>query len=172
MEPAETHCRCELRTWREGVLSRVGHDLLLDVGPAALRREGDVVTASVQASSVRVRCAMRDGREDPAALSPKDRAQIDAAARDEVLDAARHPRITLRAALPAGLAPPTTLTAALTLRGVTRDVRVALSTEGGATVAVITVRPSEFGVKPFTAMLGALRVRDAVEIRVTVPWTA
>ena len=31
-----------------------------------------------------------------------------------------------------------------------------------------TVVPSSFGVKPYSAMLGALRVRDAVEVRAEV----
>ena len=60
----------------------------------------------------------------------------------------------------------------LTLAGSTRPVRLQVSQTGPDHYhATTSVRQSDFGIKPYTAFLGALRVRDAVgSSRSTVGW--
>ncbi len=161
---------CEVHTFREGALSLVGHDLLLDVTRFEVQVEGREVRARFDASSLAVRCAVRDGVEDPRALSLRDRAQIEETARAEVLGARAHPWITFRATLPEGFAGRGAVQGELTLHGVTRPITVAVAPEGAGVRARATVRQKEFGMKPYAALMGTLRVRPEVEVVVTLPW--
>jgi len=85
-----------------------------------------------------------------------------------VLDATRYPWIALAVSAASG-DNPRSVEVRVTLHGETR----ALSTPArlarqGANLAVagsFTVRQTEFGIKPYSAALGGLRVKDALEIR-------
>src|SRR2546428_648118 len=63
-----------------------------------------------------------------------------------------------------------TVTARVTLRGVTRDLRFAAAVlrqdDLLIVVAGFRINQSEFGIEPFTALNGGLRVRDALDILV------
>jgi polyisoprenoid-binding protein YceI len=55
----------------------------------------------------------------------------------------------------------------LTLAGQTRPVRLQVEqTAPGHYRATTTVRQTDFGIKPYSAFLGSLKVADAVEIAV------
>lgn len=167
---ADAHtAQIEIHTHREGMLSRVGHDLVLDASRFEIQLRGTELTARIEAAEIRVRAALREGRIDPAALSPRDRAQIDAALHDEVLDASAHPVVSLRVTVPAGFTAGA-LRGELTLRGATRPVSLGVSREGSALIVRATVQQEDFGIRPFTALLGALRVRGDVEVVATLPW--
>jgi polyisoprenoid-binding protein YceI len=62
-----------------------------------------------------------------------------------------------------------TIDGTLTVCGQTRPLRLAVSETGPDRYrATATVVQSEYGIKPYTAFLGALRVRDAVDVEVDV----
>ena len=60
----------------------------------------------------------------------------------------------------------------LTIAGATRPaeltVMIGLITGRPRGTVTTTVVQTDFGIKPYSAMLGALRVRDAVEVRAEV----
>ncbi|MGH8648859.1 MAG: YceI family protein, partial [Burkholderiales bacterium] len=91
---------------------------------------------------------------------------------EEVLDAGRHPLIRIASVALAGPRWNPTVTARVTLRGVSRDVRfpAAVFWSGDAleVIASFRLRQSDFGIKPFAALGGGLLVRDAMDIRVRV----
>src|SRR5689334_24408339 len=83
---------CEVFTFREGVLAAVGHDLKLCVQTFDVQSDAGSVRARFDASSLRVVAAMRGGKEDPGALSDRDRREIERNCAREVLEAHRYPR--------------------------------------------------------------------------------
>ena len=57
----------------------------------------------------------------------------------------------------------------LTLHGQSRPLRLQVTRTGdGQYRATATVTQSQFGIKPYSGMFGALKLRDAVDIEVTV----
>jgi polyisoprenoid-binding protein YceI len=54
----------------------------------------------------------------------------------------------------------------LTLHGVTREVRFAWREEGEARVAEVRLDQRTWGIVPFHAMMGALRLKPEVHVRV------
>ena len=57
----------------------------------------------------------------------------------------------------------------LTMAGATRPVTLRLETTGGRIRATIPLVQSEWGIKPYRGLMGALKVRDDVEIVVDAP---
>ena len=86
-----------------------------------------------------------------------------------VLDAATHPLIRIESVALTGPGWNPTVTARVTLRGATRDLRFPAAVfRQGDTLTVIAsfqISQSAFGIEPFTTLNGGLRVRDAIDVR-------
>ena len=87
----------------------------------------------------------------------------------EVLAADDHPTVRLRSVAISGDRPQLRVTAAMTLRGVTREIEVPVDVQsiGGPLrlSGAFALRQSDYGITPFSVALGALTVRDEVRIR-------
>jgi hypothetical protein len=57
----------------------------------------------------------------------------------------------------------------LTLHGNTRPITFVARREGTRMMAEVRLHQPEFGVKPYTALLGALKVKPDVIVRCSVP---
>ena len=158
--------------FREGLLSAAAHDLLLrvEVFEIAIDRESRSVVARLDARSLRVVTAMRDGRALRGALRPADVREIEATVAREILRASRHPEIrfgsTAIAPAPGG---GWDVRGSLTLVGATRPLTLAVRRDGDRLATEATVHQPDFGIRPYRAMLGALRVRPDVHVRASVP---
>lgn len=167
----ESSADCRVLTFKEGLLSAVAHDLLLRVG--AFSVEVDDARRSVVATfdprSLRVVCAMQGGVEKPRALTDANRSEIESNIVRHVLEPDRHPVIRFESTAvddtPGGWA----VEGSLSLHGTTRPIRVAVTRGADATVAEATVHQPDFGIRPYSALLGALRVRPDVVVRVVLP---
>lgn len=152
-------------TFKEGLLSAVAHDLKLRVTSFTVDVDGDRVTADLDAGSLRVVAPMKDGQENPGALPAMMYAEIEKNLVREVLHAAKHPRIRFEA---------TAVTDAevrgrLTLHGQTKELTCRRRDEGGRRVAEVTFDQRDFGVTPYSAMLGTLKVKPQVTVRASLP---
>jgi hypothetical protein len=148
-------------TFKDGALSALAHDLKLKVTALTLEKDEQKVTASFEAGSLRVVCPQKDG-QDSAGLLPKALyGEIEKNAAKDVLEAAKFPSIRFES---------TAVTEAevvgqLTLHGVTREVRCARK-PGGVVEARLDQRT--FGIKPYSAMFGTLKVKPEVVVTVRV----
>jgi len=116
---------------------------------------------------------VRDGKGGALPLSDGDRREI-AATAQEVLGADRHPEATFTAArFQPGPDGGGVMNGTLTLAGVSKPLRLDVTKTGeGAYRGTGSVRQSEFGIKPYRAFLGALKVSDAVGVAVDVAMPA
>ena len=163
-----------VRTGRAGAASRMGHDLVLEATRwsaaivVAATPYGSAVTASVDASSL----VVRDASGGALALTDGQRGEIVRNIKEKVLKSSAHPTVTFRSITVSGDARGTSVSGELTLAGVTRPVTLAVVADEQADAVVLTattsIVQSEFGIKPFSAMLGALKVKDTVDITVDV----
>lgn len=158
-----------IRTFREGLAARAGHDLTIAVREWSADidlPDGDpAVTATVDLGSLDV----RDGTGGAMPLTDRDRRDITATAR-RILSDSGGPDATYRSTevIPAGGAGGA-IEGSATLHGTSRPVRLQVIGSGGERYRVTTtVRQSEFGIKPYTGLFGALKVRDAVEVEINV----
>jgi hypothetical protein len=159
--------RLILRTFRDGLAAQAGHDLTIE----ATRWSGWLdVDADGNPTGLGVAIDMgalvvRDGIGGLKPLTDRDRREIAVTAR-KVLGADRHPEAKFAAeAFVWRDRDAATVRGTLTLRGVARPVAVHVTETGAQRYhADATVVQSDYGIKPYTAFLGALRVRDAVDI--------
>ena len=161
--------RLTLNTSKAGMGSKVGHDLVLEA-----RRWSGTLEANPdnpEACSVQVTVDSRSFEVVQAsggvkALSEKDSADIRKNIDDKVLQTSRFPEITFRSTQ----VTPSAISGDLTIVGNTRPVTLNLSVQdgGGGTTLTgrTTVTQSEFGIKPFSAMMGALKVKHDVDMQV------
>lgn len=167
LELSQANAQCHVFTQREGLMAAVGHDLKLAVTRFSIRvGDNGNLTATLDAASLVVVASMHGAREDPASPSAKDRAQIERTIRDDVLQSRRHADIRFTAA---AVNPPdgaSTFTGMLVLHGETRPVKVEVLRHGGGVVATALLHQPAFGITPYSAMLGALRLKPDVLVRV------
>ena len=142
-------------TRKAGLLSRAGHDLEFTTEDIQLRLDGSDVEAVVPLRSLRLVRATSGGR-----LSEKDRGEIMRNLCDAVLEVGRFPEARFVGTWRGGV-----LEGTLTLHGATCALRVPL--QGGVGEVVLDQR--RFGITPFSALMGALRIQPEVRVRLSVP---
>lgn len=167
---SERDARCRVYTFKEGILSAVAHDLEIEVSRFWVEWNEDASTleAELDARSLHVLHPMADGRPNPGALSERDRRKIEQTIVEDVLHASRHPAICFRAKLAWSGGVPS-VDGDLTLTGRTRPVRVEVRLEGAELVARATLHQPDFGITPYSAMLGTLKIKPDVRVELSVP---
>jgi polyisoprenoid-binding protein YceI len=148
------------------VLAAVGHDLKLRTERFEIEADATSVRARFDPSSLRVLAAMRRGREDASAIPESDRRDIERSCARDVLEAQRFPEITFSSSE----VRPGSVRGTLSLHGRELSGEFALKRVEGRAVAEVELDVRRFGIRPFTAMLGALRVSPLVRVVVTTPW--
>ena len=162
---------CLVFTWKAGLLAGVAHDLKLRVERFTIEIGDAGIRGRFDAASLRVVCAQSGGKDDPAALSDRDRREIEATIVRHVLDASRFPFVEFRSGSVAP-SPGARIEGTLSIRGHDRPLALDVRREGERAVVEAILHQPDFGIRPYSAMLGALRIRPDVRVRLTTPWPA
>jgi polyisoprenoid-binding protein YceI len=125
--------------------------------------------ATVDATSIRV----REGHGGVKPLTDSDREEIRRNLQQKVLATDRNPEITfVSTAVHAVNDGNWQVTGELTIAGTTSTVQIPVEVEPGPEGtrmnATVRIAQSSFGIKPFSALMGSLKVADDVEIRAAV----
>ena len=156
-----------VKTGRQGMASKVGHDLTLEAGnwKATLTVDGDPsrseVEATIEPRSLEVTAAT--GGAKP--MSDKDKKDIKKnisglLGNDSITFTSTSVEVKDAAVKAAG---------ELSIAGRSRPVTLDLTTTpDGRLKGSMTVVQTQFGIKPFSAMMGALKVKDEVEVNLDV----
>src|SRR4029077_1051216 len=161
--------RIVLRTFRQGLGARAGHDLVIDVHrwSGELTVNDDKTVASIAATIDMTSWIVREANGGPTPLTDRHRREITTTAR-RVLSTQQHPEARFAASrfAPAG-DDGGTLEGTFTLNGVERPLRVQVSQVGQNRYrATGSGVQSAYGIKPYSGFFGALKVRDAVDFEV------
>jgi hypothetical protein len=156
--------------YREGALSAVGHDLKLRVADFRIEAGGEpTIQAEFRADSLCVAGVLKGEAVDEREPGERDRRQIEGNIAREVLEAGRYPLISFRSLKVETAGEEARVTGRLELHGVVREIGFPVRLYAGRAVARVTVEQPEFGIKPYRAFLGALRVKPGVVVEVSVP---
>lgn len=162
---------CTVYTYKEGVLSSVAHDLAISVTKWKLQWEktndGELqVDVELDAHSLKVMGAVHNGRVDP--MGERDVRKIEDSIRDDVLHSKRHPTIRYQGQL-SPLDKGYTAKGKLALHGKERGLDAVVSMDAEGLVAKVVVDQPDFGIAPFSAMFGTLRVQPRVTVEFRIP---
>ncbi len=157
--------RLLVRTGRSGLGRKAGHDLTLEVTRWAAsvhvaEPDGSSVTAEIEASSLEV----REGTGGVKPLTGSDRAEIGRVVRGKILHTEAHPVIAFRSTGASGTPEAFTVEGELTIMGVTRPLTLRGQVSGDRLTGGATVVQSRWGIKPYSALFGQLRLADEVAI--------
>lgn len=154
----------EVRTYREGVAQKAGHDLIIDVGQwqgtAEVSAEGAVSSLGLEVDSRSLE--VREGLRGVKPLTDKDRAKIREDIEAKILLGTP---IAFRSTAVGGSEGHLRVEGELTVAGTTHPVSYELeTTPEGRLRGRVPVTQTEFGIKPYRGFMGALKVRDAVDV--------
>ena len=163
--------RLTLRTYRSGLAAQAGHDLTIEITSwsGELDRGDDIATSRLEVHIDIGSLVVREGSGGIKPLSDRDRHEIVATARKQ-LAADRYPEATFVAeTFEPDSAGGGAVSGTLTLHGQERPIRLQVRKLGDDHYrATATVTQSEFGIKPYSGMFGALKLRDDVDVEADV----
>lgn len=158
-------------TARDGLAAQAGHDLTIEITrwSAELEVSDDLSPVGLTVRADMNSLAVRAGTGGLKPLTDRDRREIVVTAR-RLLGADRQPEAVFTASVfEPGQNGGGVVRGTLSLKGTSQPLALDVRKTGDdAYHATGSVRQSAFGIKPYTAFLGVLKVSDAVGIAVDV----
>ena len=149
-----------VETGRSGAAAKAGHDLIIDVTSwEATLEVGDASSLELSAdpSSLHV----REGKGGMQALGDDDKADIRKTIDKDVLKK-KDIKFTSSSCESAGDG--LKVSGDLEMGGKSKPVSFDLSESGGTLTGSAAVKQSDWGIKPYSALFGALKVNDEVKV--------
>jgi len=166
IEVNQSSARLWIYTFKEGLLSPIAHDLKLELQrfSLAIDETAKSVRGRFEPRSIRVECAIKNGAESPSTLSSGDRATIERNIMNDVLAVSRYPLIEFESTRIEGAGDAWSVTGSLALHGQTRTLTAQLSKKAHKWSTQVRLHQPDFGIKPYSAFLGTLKVRSDVMV--------
>ncbi len=161
-----------LHTRTDGVAAAMGHNLTIEATQwsAHVHLGADPATSSVTARADLRSLQIVSGEGGAKPLTDGDRVKILENATG-ILDVAAHPGVEFLGESIEGDWSSGTVHGRLTLHGRTQPLALDLdSPEPGSLRLRGTLSQKAFGLKPFSALMGTLKLHDTVTVEVTVPF--
>ena len=155
-------------THRTGLLRAVGHDLSLRVDKFRIDYGDGEVRGRFWPGSITVEGAVDDGELDRGALSDADRAKIKRNIERDVLRTSAHPEVRFEGEYERVEEGVWEVAGDLEIVGVRESVRTRLRERAGRWVADLELQPSRWGIEPYSALMGSLKLEDRVEVALEV----
>jgi polyisoprenoid-binding protein YceI len=155
-----------VKTARTGMGAKAGHDLTIEVtrwhGTATVN-SADPAAASVEVTAEVASFEVRQGTGGVKPLTGGDRAEIKRTL-EKILEAGRYPEISFAAAGVSGGEDGFRIEGNLTIKGMARPVTVQGRLAGDRAEGSAVITQSVWGIKPYSAFFGALKLRDEVTV--------
>jgi polyisoprenoid-binding protein YceI len=156
-----------LFTFKEGVLSRVAHDLEFRLDRFEITLDGDAVKGEFDLDSLVLEGPVEGGVVRPESYDAGKRAEVEKAMHHDILHTAKHPTARYQGrAVPHGEG--FSVSGDLELAGRRAPVFFEARHEGGAYRSQIDIEPSRWGIAQYKALLGAIRLKDRVRIELAL----
>jgi polyisoprenoid-binding protein YceI len=149
-----------VETGRSGAAAKAGHDLIIDVTSwEATLEVGD--TSSLELSADPTSLHVREGKGGMQALGDDDKADIRKTIDKDVL---KKKDITFTSSSVESSGDGLKLSGDLEIGGKSKPVSFELSESGGTLTGSADIKQSDWGIKPYSALFGALKVNDEVKV--------
>ena len=158
-----------VRVFRErgALLSRLAHDVELRLDRFEAMESLDSVEVRFDPGSLVVVGALSEGVVDPSILKASDRSEIERNLRDQVLKTRTYPQGLFSGSFQLD-GESVHLSGVLELAGERHEVAWELTRRGDRFTGSLVLEPSRWGIAPYRALLGALKLQDRVEVRMEV----
>jgi polyisoprenoid-binding protein YceI len=153
-----------VRTGRTGAAAKAGHDLVIEVTAweGTLRVGDDPADTSVELEADATSLHVREASGGVQSLGDDDKANIRTTIHDDVL---KGHAIAFRSTAVTSADGRLTVEGELTLAGTTRPLAFDLAVgDDGRLGATAVVKQTDWGMKPYSTLFGALKVADEVRV--------
>jgi len=154
----------QIKTYREGRAAKVGHDLIIEVGDwqATLELGDGASPSSARFTADSRSLTILEGLRGLKPLSDRDRGEIVKTIDSKVL---RGAPISFTSTDVSQDGDTLTATGQLEIAGGRHEITVTLhGAAEGRYAGSVAVQQSALGIKPYSGLMGALKVRDEVEV--------
>jgi hypothetical protein len=154
----------QVHTERGGAAAKAGHDLVIEVGTweATLTIADEAAGSSAELTADPSSLSVVEGSGGMQELGPEDVANIEQTIDDEVLEGRE---IAFRSTTATGTDDGLRFDGELTIGPETEAVGFELAiADDGALAARVVLTQSEWGIKPYSALFGALKVKDELTV--------
>jgi len=159
-EVGPTNGSLKIKTGREGAAAKMGHDLVL--GVESWSGKFDVEGGSVELTADPGSIAVLEGSGGAKPLSDKDKGDIKKSISGKVLGSSQ---ITFKSSSVEDNGGQMIVKGDLSIAGKSSSVSVPMTVGGDGTVSgSVKLNQGDFGIKQFSAMMGALKVKTDVEV--------
>jgi polyisoprenoid-binding protein YceI len=155
-----------IQTGRSGAAAKAGHDLVIEVTAweGTLRVGDDPADTSVELEADPTSLHVREGSGGMQSLGDDDKANIRTTIDDDVL---KGRAIAFRSTAVTGADGQLTVEGELTLAGTTRPLAFDLAVgDDGRLTGAAMVKQTDWGMKPYSTLFGALKVADDVRVEI------
>lgn len=159
-----TEGKLRILTFKEGLLSRVAHDLQLSAPTFRIDVDGEQVRAVVQTRELVVDGAMKNGTLQPRTLSDKDKRDIRDNVAKDVLRSSAYPEARFEGTTQGADGDRFRVEGQLELVGRKQPITFSAERRDGRLHFRTELIQSRWGIKPYSAMLGTLKVKDRIEL--------
>ena len=172
----QSNATCYIFTFKDGLLSLLAHDLKLKVLRFKINIEDSPkasspwlqANATFDATSIQTVCAIKGGIEDLKILSKQNCIDINKNIANDILRSKKFLAIQFKSNSISGLADNFVIIGQLTICNVTRQIKVPLKQFKGQYQAKITLNQTDFNIKPFSALMGAMTIKPEIMIRIAM----
>jgi polyisoprenoid-binding protein YceI len=157
-----------VNVYKDGMAAKMGHDLTLEAG--SWSGKADINPDDPSASSVQVTIdidslEVLEGKGGVKELSESDKRDI----KKNIGKSLGRGDISFESTGVSGDPPRLQLKGNLTINGQSKPVTLNLTADdGGKVTGDTSFQQTQFGIKPFSAMMGALKVKDNVDVSIEV----
>ena len=153
------HGTLQIFTYKEGLLSRIAHDLRFLLADNVLIRTGDQITGRFEVKHILLDGALKDERITPTLLTEKDRRKILKNLHEKILQSAKHPFAEVT-----GNVKGDRFEGKLRLRNREAPIVCSIQTTAQGLEGRLEIQPSHWGIAPFKALFGAIQLQDRIGI--------
>ena len=155
-----------VKVYREGVAARMGHDLVLEVTRWEAAADLDAASPAIELTADPRSLEVREATGGVAPLTGRDRAEI---AKNIDRGVLRGEPIAFRSTDARLSGERLTVEGELTMAGRTGPLTAQLDVADGRVTGSVSLTQSAWGIKPYRGLMGALKVRDEVEVVIDAP---
>jgi hypothetical protein len=159
MELGPDNGRLTVHTRKGGAAAKAGHNLVIEVTNWHATYTEEAVELTADSSSLRV----RSGSGGISPLGDEEKSGIAETIEEEVLKGGS---IVFRSTEVQRSGDQVRVAGELELLGSTSPLEFTLTDDGGHLTGSATVRQTRWGIKPFSALFGTLKVQDDVEVTI------
>jgi YceI-like domain len=167
--------RVLVKTGREGLAARAGHDLTLEITRWSARvtvpdpAEGGIAAATLTAELDLGSLAVREGSGGAKALTDRDRRDIESQARKTLGGAGKAGYASTKVIPSPGSSSGGAIEGTLSLNGKSQPVRLQVtSPAAGRYRGSATVRQTDFGITPYSGFFGTLKLKNEITVEFEV----